>query len=135
MSSYQKIKIFIVNKKNVYQVVIFDKYCMYKEFKLYIFFSPIFCYYALLFCREVSSKKYYCSIFVQSWSAYTTTDRSKKRLVKDDLFLKKRKKYHYYYIFVQSWSAYTTTDRSKMPLVRITFIKEACHEFMILVSE
>ena len=36
MSSYQIIIIFIVNKKNVNQVVIFDKCCMYREFKSYI---------------------------------------------------------------------------------------------------
>ena len=39
------------------------------------------------FYREVSSNNYrYCAILVQSLSAYATTDRSKKRLVKNDLY-------------------------------------------------
>ena len=98
MSSYQKIKIFIVNEKNVNKVVIFV-YCMYMEFK-YIFFQCYISLLCILFCREVSSNKcHYCAIFVQSLSAYATTARSKKRLVKDDL------------------------------------IKEACHDFVTLVTE
>ena len=100
MSSYQKFKIFIVNKKNVNQVVILTNIVCIGSSN-HIFFH---CYISLLcitfFCREVSSNKYhYCAIFVQSFSAYATTDRSKKRLV------------------------------------RMTFIKEACHEFVTLVSE
>ena len=63
-----------------------EKYCMYSEFN-HIFFSAIFPYNAFLFYREVSSNKYnYCAIFVHSLSAYATSDRSKKRLVKDDLY-------------------------------------------------
>ena len=53
---------------------------VYREFKSYIFS-------VLYFIIIVSSKKYhYCAIFVQSLSAYATTDRSKKHLVKDDLY-------------------------------------------------
>ena len=56
MSSYQNIKIFIVNKKNLNQVIfvcIFDKYCMYRQFTSYIFFNATLFYYsALLFFLE-----------------------------------------------------------------------------------
>ena len=78
MSSYQKIKIFIVNKKNVNQgvmFVFFDKY-MYWEIKSLYFSAINFRYYAYFYCREVNSNKYnYCAISVQSFSAYATIDR------------------------------------------------------------
>ena len=49
--------------------------------QLFIVFLSLL-YFALLFCREVSSNKYhYCAIFFQSLTAYTTTDR-----VKDDFY-------------------------------------------------
>ena len=60
---------------------------MYRELKSYIFSWLYFVIMHYFFCREVSSNKYhYCAIFVHSLSAYATTDRSKKHLVKDDLY-------------------------------------------------
>ena len=60
---------------------------MYKEFKSCIFSMLYFVIMHYFFCRELSSKKYhYCAIFVQSLTAYATTDCSKNCLVKDDLY-------------------------------------------------
>ena len=57
---------------------------MYREFKSYIFSELYFIIMHYSFYREVSSNKYhYCAIFVPSLSTHATTDRSKKRQVKD----------------------------------------------------
>ena len=60
---------------------------MNREFKSYIFQCYILLLCITFFVEKVSSNKYhYCAIFVQCLSAYGTTDRSKKRLVKDYLY-------------------------------------------------
>ena len=60
---------------------------MYRQLKSYIFSVLCFVIMHYSFYREVSSNKYhYCAIFDQSLSTYATTDRSKKHLVKDDLY-------------------------------------------------